>query len=87
MLQEEGKGRVDCNIFRPLGSAGKLQGVREQVGDGFESGPVVQKTQGDGPLAIQSCDTSFFGERDDVKVLRQDAMMSVDLNTICIQWC
>lgn len=83
MLQEEGKGRVDCNIFRPLGSAGKLQGVREQVGDGFESGPVVQKTQEDGPLAIQSCNTSFF----DVKVLRQDAMMSVDLNTICIQWC
>ena len=30
------KGHVNCIVYRPVGSVGKLQGVQERVSDGFE---------------------------------------------------
>ena len=72
MLEDEVKGHVNCIVYRPVGSVGKLQGVQERVSDGFE---VKQhkalkclhhyRGQGDGSVIIESSDLSFFGDGDD----------------------
>ena len=66
------KGHVNCIVYRPVGSVGKLQGVQERVSDGFE----VEKHkalkclhhhrgQGDGSVVIEPCELCFLGDRDD----------------------
>ena len=69
MLEDEVESHVNCVIYRPVGSVGKLQWVEEVVGDGLEVGQHealkglhYHRGQGNWSVVIKA---SAFWERDD----------------------
>ena len=69
---------ADCVVYRPVGSAGELQGVQKWVGEGFEvrQNKALKRLhghrgQGDGCVVSQSCDPCFGGTGVMVEVLKQ----------------
>ena len=72
VLEDEVESHVDCIIYRPVGSVGKLQWVEEVVGDGLEEGQHralkclhYYRGQGDWSVVIKACDPLLFGNGDD----------------------
>ena len=74
------EGHVDCIVYRPVGSVGKLQGIQDRVCDGFEvcQHQVLKRLhyhrgQGDGSVVITSSWPWLFGNRDDGGGLERQA--------------
>ena len=72
MPEDVVEGQIDCMVYRPIGSVGKLQGVQEGVSDVFEvrkhkalKGLHNHRGQGDGSEVVKSCGPWLLGNRDD----------------------
>ena len=72
VLEDEVESHVDCVVYRPVGSVGKLQWVEEVVGEGLEVGQHealkglhYYRGQGDWSVVIKACDPLLLGNGDD----------------------
>ncbi|CAB1436153.1 unnamed protein product [Pleuronectes platessa] len=72
VLEDEVESHVDCLVYRPVGSVGKLQRVKEVVGYGLEMGQHkalkglhYYRGQGDWSVVVKAFDPLLFGNGDD----------------------